>query len=252
MLKKIICLIFVFSLFSCKSKKENEDMMIPAYESYKKGMELFQEGHYKDASDHFGKIYFQHPGGDLTPYAELMEAFSLYSARQYQESVDVLDNFILIHPTHEDIAYAYYLKGLDYYMQISDIHHDQALTQRAKDAFEELISRFPGTKYALDASIKIDLVNDHLAGKEMEIGRYYQNRSNPAGAINRFQSIIDNYQTTTHTPEALYRMVESFIILGLKDEANKYAAVLEHNYPDSNWYKYAKTILALNSNSKKK
>jgi len=243
MFKKVVCFISIFLIFGCKSKNENEDIIIPAEESYTKAIKLFQEGHYKDASEYFGKIYFQHPGGELTPYAELMEAYCLYNARQYQDSVDVLDNFILIHPTHKDIAYAYYLKGLDYYMQISDVHHDQKITQKTKDIFEELISRFPDTKYALDASIKIDLVNDHLAGKEMEIGRYYQFRSNPVGAIDRFQSIIDNYQTTTHTPEALYRLVESFTILGLNNEANKYASVLKHNYPESNWYKYAKNLI---------
>jgi len=243
MFKKIIALGLLFSLIGCKTKNNEDEIVVPAIDSYKKGLELFTDGKYKDAAEEFGKVYFQHPGGELTPYAELMEAYSLYNAREYADAVDVIDNFTIIHPAHEDLAYAYYLKGLAYYMQISDVHHDQDMTQNAKDVFEELISRFPGTKYALDASIKIDLVNDHLAGKEMSIGRYYQNKLNPIGAINRFQSIIEQYQTTSHAPEALYRLVESFVILGIRDEAEKYAKVLEHNYPGSNWSNYANNLL---------
>lgn len=243
MFKRIIGLLVLCSLIGCKSKNEADEAIVPAVDSYKKGLELFAKEQYKDAAEEFGKVYFQHPGGDLTPYAELMEAYCLYNAREYGEAIDVIDNFTIIHPTHEDVSYAYYLKGLAYYMQISDVHHDQEITQKTKDVFEELMQRFPGTKYALDASIKLDLVNDHLAGKEMSIGRYYQNKLNPIGAINRFQSIIEQYQTTSHTPEALYRLVESFTILGLTDEAEKYAKVLEHNYAGSSWSNYANNLL---------
>ncbi len=244
MLNRIILIILVStSLFACKSKKDDEGIMVPAITSYQKGLEAFKKEKFTEAADQFDKVYFQHPGSDITPYAELMEAYSLYQARQYPEALEVLDNFILIHPMHEDISYAYYLKGLTYYMQISDIHHDQEITQKAQDSLEETISRFPGTKYAVDVAIKLDLVNDHLAGKEMDIGRYYQKILNPIGAINRFQSIIEHYQTTSHTPEALYRLVESFEILGLRDEAKKYASVLVFNYPDSSWASHAKQLI---------
>jgi outer membrane protein assembly factor BamD len=128
-------------------------------------------------------------------------------------------------------------------MQISDVHHDQEITSKAKHSMTDLIQRFPASKYALDLSLKIDLANDHLAGKEMEIGRYYQKRMNPIGAINRFQRAVRDYQTTTHTPEALYRLTESFLLLGLGDEAKKYAAVLAYNYPNSSWHKHAIAIL---------
>lgn len=244
MLNKIILVILISSsLLGCKSKKDEESIMVPAITSYQKGLEAFKKDKFADAADEFGKVYFQHPGAEITPYAELLEAYSLYQARQYSDSIDVLENFILIHPSHEDISYAYYLKSLTYYMQISDIHHDQEITEKTKAALEETIARFSGTKYALDAAMKLDLVNDHLAGKEMEIGRYYQKRLNPIGAINRFQSILEQYQTTSHAAEALYRLVESFEILGLRNESNKYASVLIHNYPESSWAYYAKQLI---------
>jgi len=240
---RVFSLVFLVSLVGCKTPPKDDEIIIPAEELYLKASSLYQVGSYKEAAEEFGKIYFQHPGGDLTPYAELMEAYNLYLAGEYLEAIDVLDNFIKIHPVHEDIAYAFYLKGLAYYMQISDIAHDQSITEKAKMAFHEVINRFPGSKYALDVALKKDLVDDHLAGKEIAIGRFYQKKKNPIGSINRFQIVVDNYQTTSHTPEALYRLTESFVMLGLKEEAVKYAAVLGYNYPESNWYKYAKKLV---------
>ncbi len=234
-------------LSSCQTNKKDLDMDVSSSESYSKGLQLFKKESYKEASDEFSKVYFQHPGGSITPYAELMEAYSLYKARMYEDALVVIDNYLAIHPMHQDASYAMYLRSICYYMQISDIHHDQEITIKAKTFMEELINRFPGTKYALDLSLKLDLANDHLAGKEMEIGRYYQKRFNPIGAISRFQTVIKNYQTTTHAPEALYRLVESFSILGLKDEANKYEEVLAYNYPESSWHKHAIQLLKKSS-----
>jgi outer membrane protein assembly factor BamD len=173
-----------------------------------------------------------------------MQAYSLYLAGEYDEAIDVLDMFIKLHPMNIDIAYAYYLKALSYYMQISNIALDQSKTTLAKEGFEDVIKRFPGTKYAIDSALKIDLVNDHLAGKEMDIGRYYLHKKNPIAAIKRFQNVVDNYQTTSHVPEAFYRIVESYLLLGLANEAEKYASVLGHNYQDNKWYKYSYELIS--------
>jgi outer membrane protein assembly factor BamD len=241
---RIIYIIFIsVVLASCQSNKKEEVAIIAPEKLYNEGLDLLSKKNFEEAADKFDLIYFQHPGNDITPYAELMEAYSLYLARKYQDSVDVIDNYLMIHPAHKDADYAYYLKGLAYYMQISDVQHDQGKSEVAKNIFEELKLRFPNTKYALDASIKLDLIYDHLAGKEMQVGRYYLNRANPIGAANRFKFVISKYQTSTHTPEALFRLVECFKILGLDAEAEKYAAVLHHNYKESKWFEYAFKLL---------
>lgn len=242
--RKLLSLITIsLVISSCKTKKTDEDLLTPANELYNKGIELLQKQKYSKAADEFSNIFYQDPGNKLTPQAELMQSYSLFLAGQYDEAVDVLDMFIKLHPSNEDIAYAYYLKALSYYMEISNIQLDQSRTVMAKESFEDVIKLFPNTRYAIDSSLKIDLVNDHLAGKEMDLGRYYLKRKNPIAAINRFQLVIDNYQTTSHTPEALYRLTESYLMLGLNDEAKKYGAVLGHNYPNSNWYKYCHSLI---------
>jgi len=231
------------ALAACKSKlKDNEDV-VPAQELYNKGVKELESGDYKKASAEFEKVFFQHPGNSITPKAELMQAYSLYLAGEYEEAVDVLDIFIKLHPRYEDIAYAYYLKALATYVQISDVRLDQSKTEYAGQGLEEVILRFPNSIYAIDAALKIDLVKDHLAGKEMFVGRYYLNKRNPVAAIKRFQIVVENYDTTSHVPEALYRLVESNIMLGLVEEAKKYATVLAHNYPDSQWHKYSDNLL---------
>jgi outer membrane protein assembly factor BamD len=243
--KSFFLSLFIFALLlsSCKSAKTIDDEVEPAELIYDNAIREFEEGNWKKASDEFEKIFFQHPGNDITPKAELMQAYSLYLAGEYDETVDVLDIFIKLHPRHEYIAYAYYLKALANYAQISNVKLDQSRTKFAKEGFEELIMRFPNTKYAIDASLKIDLANDHLAGKEMLVGRYYLKKKNPISAIKRFQTVIDQYDTTAHAPEALYRLIESNLMLGLPDEAQKYAAVLGHNYPDNIWYKKSDALL---------
>jgi outer membrane protein assembly factor BamD len=230
-------------LASCKSKKSDDDIVIPISTLYQNGLDLLAKRKYSKAAEEFGKIFFQHPGDPLTPQSELMQAYSLFLNAEYDEAVDVLDIFIKLHPLNIDIAYAYYLKALSYYMQISNVVLDQSRTELAKSSFEEVIKRFPGTKYAIDSDLKIDLVNDHLAGREMEIGRYYLKRKNPIAAITRFQTVIEHYQTTSHIQEALYRLVESYLSLGLYEDAKKYGAVLGNNYVDSKWYKYSYDLL---------
>lgn len=244
-LAKLLNVLFIvgLSLSGCKSNKSSDETVTPISTLYSEGITLLENKKYKKAAEEFGKVFYQHPGNEFTPQAELMQAYSLFLASQYEEAVDVLDIFINLHPANVDIAYAYYLKALSYYMLISDVNHDQSRTFLAKDSFEEVIARFPNTKYAIDSSLKIDLVNDHLAGKELTIGRFYLKKQNPMAAINRFEEVIDSYQTTSHCAEALYRLTESYMMLGLTDEAMKYASVLGHNYPNSQWYSYAYKLL---------
>lgn len=238
-----ITLAYSLILTGCKSHKKNDELITPVAELYNNGITLLDNNKNLPAAEEFGKIFFQHPGNEITPQAELMQAYSLYLAGCYDEAIDVLDLFVKLHPMNIDIAYAYYLKALSYYMQISNVALDQSKTALAKESFETVIKRFPGSKYAIDAALKIDLVNDHLAGKEIDIGRYYLYKKNPIAAIRRFQNVIDNYQTTSHIPEALYRMVESYLVLGLVDEAEKCASVLGHNYQDNKWYKYGYQLI---------
>lgn len=234
--------ILVFALISCKSQLKDKET-IPPQERYDASVVQLKKGEYKKAAENFEQVFFQHPGNAITPQAELMQAYSLYLATEYDKAIDVLEIFIKLYPRHENIAYAYYLKALAHYVQISNILLDQARTRYAKESLEEVIRRFPGTKYAIDAAFKIDLVNDHLAGKEMSIGRYYLKKNNPIAAIKRFQNVIEEYQTTSHTEEALYRLVESNVILGLKEEAGKYTAVLSHNYQNGSWLHNAHNLL---------
>jgi outer membrane protein assembly factor BamD len=155
---------------------------------------------------------------------------------RYDEAILDIDRFVELHPGYKDVDYALYLKALCYYDQITDVARDQEMTERALAALETLTRRFPDSKYARDAQLKLDLTRDHLAGKEMEIGRYYLHRDEINAAINRFLTVVRDYQTTTHVPEALHRLVESYMTLGLKDQATRIAAVLGYNYPGSKWY----------------
>src|SRR5688500_8813231 len=164
-----------------------------------------------------------------------MSAFSYYMARQFPDAVSSAQRFLTIHPGNKDAPYANYLIAMSHYQQIEDVNRDQKITQQAADSFGELIRRYPQSRYAADARLKLDLINDHLAGKEMEVGRFYQRQGNWLAAATRFREVVDKYQTTSHTPEALERLVETYLNLGLPQEAHKAAAVLGANYPESEW-----------------
>jgi outer membrane protein assembly factor BamD len=191
---------------------------------------------YKIAAQLFDEVERQHPYSIWARRAELMSAYSYYLGRSYNDSIASAQRFLSIHPGNRDAPYAYYLIAIDYYEQINDVTRDQKITQQALDALGELVRRYPNTNYAADARLKIDLVNDHLAGKEMEIGRFYQRRAEWLASIIRFRVVIDKYPTTTHVPEALERLTESYLALGVPAEAQKAAAVLGNNYPGSKWY----------------
>ena len=201
------------------------------------------KGDTKVAAALFDEVERQHPYSPWARRAQLMSAFSYYVERDYTKAIQSAQRFLSIHPGNRDAPYAYYLIGLSYYEQISDVSRDQKITRLALDSMNELVRRYPNTRYASDARLKIDLVNDHLAGKEMEVGRFYQRSGRWLAASLRFRNVIDSYQSTSHTPEALYRIVESNLAIGVPAEAQKAAAVLGTNYPGSEWYKKAYDLM---------
>ena len=191
----------------------------------------------------FDEVERQHPYSPWARRAQLMSSFSYYVARDYPKAVGSAQRFLQIHPGNKDAPYAYYLIALSYYEQISDVNRDQQITDQARAALTEVVRRFPQSEYAADAQLKLDLVQDHLAGKEMEIGRFYQRSGRWLAAQIRFQNVVETYQTTSHAPEALYRLTESSLALGIPTEARKYAAVLGANYPGSEWYEKAYELI---------
>jgi outer membrane protein assembly factor BamD len=210
---------------------------------YNTAKNRLDNGNYKLAALLFDEVERQHPYSIWARRAQLMSAFSYYLAKDFTESTNSAQRFLSIHPGNRDAPYAYYLIALNYYEQISDVTRDQKITQSALDSFGELIRRYPSTRYAADARLKIDLINDHLAGKEMEIGRYYQRRGQWLASATRFRKVTEDYQTTTHTAEALMRLTESYLALGIPEEAKKAASVLGRNYPASQWYERAYALM---------
>jgi outer membrane protein assembly factor BamD len=198
---------------------------------------------YKEAAVLFDEVERQHPYSVWARRAQLMSAFSYYMDASYTESIQSAQRFISVHPGNRDAPYAYYLVALGYYEQIADVTRDQKITQQAQDALGELVRRYPNSKYAADARLKIDLVRDHLAGKEMEIGRYYETKGQWMAATLRFRKVIDDFQTTTHVPEALMRLTETYLALGVPEEAQKSTAVLGVNYPGTDWYRRAYKLM---------
>ncbi|WP_339832567.1 outer membrane protein assembly factor BamD [uncultured Parvibaculum sp.] len=211
---------------------------------YNKAMDHMDEGRYIPAAKEFDEVERQHPYSEWARRSMLMSAYANYKVNQYDEAILNAQRFISLHPGNRDVPYAYYLIGLSYYEQISDVGRDQKMTENAMAAFTELVRRFPASEYARDARLKIDLTQDHLAGKEMEIGRYYLKRHDYIAAINRFRVVVEKYQTTTHTPEALERLTEAYLALGIQTEAQTAAAILGYNYPGSEWYEDSYALLA--------
>lgn len=201
------------------------------------------QGQARQAAALFDEVERQHPYSPWARRAQLMSAFSYYMARDYTKTIASAQRFLSIHPGNKDAPYAYYLIALSYYEQISDVTRDQRVTEQARQALTEVERRFPNTKYSRDARLKLDLVNDHLAGKEMNVGRYYQRSGMWLASTMRFRNVVDNYQTTSHSPEALYRLVESYLALGVQEEALKAAAVLGNNYSGSVWYNRAYELM---------
>jgi outer membrane protein assembly factor BamD len=208
----------------------------PATELYMKGYEDILKNDYKDASESFDEVERQHPYSEWATRGQLMSAYANYLNGDYDKAIGTLSSFIQFHPGYTHIDYAYYLRALCFYDRILAVTRDQKHTYEALSALSAVVKKFPHTKYGRDAQLKMDLVYDHLAGKEMAVGRYYMRQRFYFAAINRFQTVIDAYQRTTHVPEALHRLVECYLSVGLKKEAQAVAAVLGHNYPGNEWY----------------
>ena len=197
----------------------------------------------KDAAKKFEEVDRQHPYSEWARKSLIMTSYAYYQAGAYDDSVTAAKRYITLHPGSPDAAYAQYLIGASNFEEIPDITRDQTRTEKAMAALDEVIRKYPTTEYAVSAKQKIEIARDQLAGKEMEIGRYYLDKKDYTGAINRFKVVVTKYQTTRHVEEALMRLSESYMALGIVDEAQTAAAVLGHNFPDSVWYKHAYTLV---------
>ena len=198
---------------------------------------------YKNAAKEFEEVDRQHPYSEWARKALIMSAYAYYEASAYEDSVNAARRYITLHPGSPDAAYAYFLIGSSNFDQIAEVSRDQERTEKAVASLEEVVRKYPSTEYAVAAKRKIELARDQLAGKEMEIGRYYMNKRDYTGAINRFKIVVTRYQRTRHVEEALLRLTEAYMSLGIVDEAQTSAAVLGHNFPDSRWYKDAYNLV---------
>lgn len=236
-----LCLLSLLALTGCKSTQEAEAEKAPepVEKMYARAAKELDAGHNTEAARQFDAVEQNYPYSQWATHAQLMAGYAHYKNLKYDDALLALNRFIELHPGDDNIAYAYYLKALCYYEQISDVRRDQRMTEQALDSLKQVKQRFPDSPYARDASLKIDLTLDHLAGKEMEIGRYYLVRKQYQAAINRFEKVVQQYQTTTQVPEALERLVEAYMSLGIREEARKNAAILGANYPQTSWYKTA-------------
>jgi outer membrane protein assembly factor BamD len=223
------------ALSACSGNKKNKPRL--AYEErpvellYATGADRLDRRQWNQAVNYFQEVERQHPYSEWSRRAILMQAFAHYQGNDYAEAVADADRFIQLYPGNQTAAYAHYIKAICYFEQIVDVNRDQAATGQALDSLRDVVQRYPRTEYAADARLKIDMVNDQLAGKEMTIGRWYLRQGDTLAAANRFRTVVDRYQTTSHTPEALYRLVESYLTLGLMEEAKRNGAVLGFNYP---------------------
>lgn len=244
-LRVIVAVLLCGALVGCSSMGKDQEALAPEAPEvlYQKAEAAMAEENYKQATQFFEEVERQHPYSEWSTRAQMMGAYASYLDQRYDEAIAALDRYIDLHPGASDVDYAFYLKAMCYYERITDVARDQEMTRRAMDSLDTLIARFPESPYAREATFKRDLTLDHLAGKEMEIGRYYLHRGEVNAAINRFRTVVTAYQTTTHTPEALHRLVEAYLTLGLAQEAVQVAAVLGHNYPGSSWYARSYALL---------
>jgi outer membrane protein assembly factor BamD len=215
----------------------------PVEELYNNSMNLMVSGQYQAAAAGFDEVERQHPYSPWARKSQIMAAFSYYQSNDYDEAILSAQRFIQLHPGHKDAPYAHYLIAICYYEQIVDVGRDQSLTVNAFTALDTVIKKYPNSEYATDARLKLDLTRDHLAGKEMDIGRFYLNKNLHGAALKRFRVVLENYQTTTHIPEALHRITESYLALGVMSEAQTAAAVLGYNYPGNIWYQRSYALL---------
>ena len=236
------------SLSACAGNKPRQKLAYeerPVEALYNTGYQRLQSKRWMDAVDYFQEVERQHPYSEWARRAILMQVYAYYQNNNYQDAIAAADRFIALFPGNPSASYAFYMKAVCNFEQIVDVGRDQGYAEAALAGLRDVVRRYPGSTYATDARVKIDMVNDQLAGKEMTVGRYYQRANQPLGALNRYKTVINNpdFQRTSHTPEALYRLVEVNLSLGLAEEATRNAAVLGHNFPGSPWYAEAYALL---------
>lgn len=220
------------------------DQTDPVATLYNRGLADLQTGSYKSAAKNFAEVERQYPYSKWATKSIIMQAYAFYQRNSYDDSVNAANRYITLHPGGKDAPYAYYLVALSNYEQIKDVQRDQSATRKALEAMEEVQRRFPDSPYAVDAGQRAQLARDHLAAKEMDVGRYYLKNGSYLAGINRFKTVVTDYQTTAQVPEALYRLAEGYMALGVTSEAQTAAAVLGHNFPSSQWYKDAYTLVS--------
>ena len=254
-------LIYIFAIFifclSCSKKIEEKSLIketnleLQMIEAYKEGLQELKKGDALFAAKKFNEAEILFPQSDVAPRAALMAAYSYYSQSYYGDAIAELERFLRVYPNNFELSYAEYLLGLCYYEQIIDEKKDLQSIENSKKIFSELIIKYPNTEFAMDAEFKLNLINDILAAKEMYVGRYYFERKKWIAAINRFKYVIDVYETTIYVQEALHRLVEIYYILGLENEAKKYANLLGYNYQSSEWYEVSYSVFDKNYENKK-
>jgi outer membrane protein assembly factor BamD len=235
----MLALVVPLALTGCGSEENMLRGDHSVAQLYQSGKNEIDAENYGTAAKTFDQVEQQHPYSQWATRAQLMAAYADYLGLRYDDAIDALTRFIELHPGNPHVDYAYYMRAICYYEQIADVRRDQRASEQAYTGFNEVIRRFPDTAYARDARYKLDLTRDHLAAKEMDIGRWYETQGNYIAAVNRFKGVVDRFQTTSHVPEALERLTECYLALGLKPEAQKSAAVLGYNYPNSDYYKQA-------------
>ena len=216
----------------------------PAELIYNQAFEQLENRDWDEAKALFEEVERQHPFSEWARRAMLMSAFASYSSAEYEDAISTAQRFISLHPGNESTPYAYYLQAMSYYDQIYDVGRDQETTVNAEASLQQVVRRYPESDYARDARLKLELTHDHLAGKEMAIGRYYLRDNQHLAAIGRFKNVVKEYETTSHVEEALHRLVESYVSLGVIGEAKMVGSVLGYNYPNSDWYEDSYELLA--------
>lgn len=243
MAPRALVLAFSMMLAACGQSAQEVYVSADVGNLYNVAMDFLERRQWNRAAQVFGEVERQHPYSEWARRAQLMSAYAHYRGRDYDDAILAAERFLALHPGNSSAPYAYYLIGLSHYAQILDVSRDQRITRQAHDSLLEVMRRFPETDYARDAKAKFELTRDQLAGKEMDIGRFYQRKEQYLAAISRFRTVVEAYDTTSHAPEALHRLVETYTALGIVEEARVYASVLGHNYPDSKWYRYSYQLL---------
>ena len=250
---RLFCVTIIFlSLISCSKKIQDtptinqNNLELQTIEAYREGLKELEKGDVLYAAKKFNEAEILFPQSEIAPQAALMAAYSYYSQNYYSDSIAELERFLKVYPNHKNLAYAEYLLGLCYYEQIVDEKKDLKSIENSKRIFLNIIKKYPKTDFAIDSEFKLDLIVDILASKEMYIGRYYFEKQKWIPAINRFKFVIDNYEKTVYVEEALHRMVEIYYIIGLEEEARKYATLLGYNYKSSKWYEQSYSVFNKN------